>query len=1131
MTHSTDSGLTAVGGARRRWRRVLARLLVVALAVGIILAAQFGQLTNTRVRTGAFHFHWDGSVSIDGLVLQPLANEPRYDNTILRAKNVSVRVDRWSLLRLSPRLTEIGLQNFLLDAQMDLDTGRWNVSDLRFRGRRGGGGPLPALRLQKGRLRYAQVSGGKVEVVASVPVEASFARDEQPDGGYRFALQTSTLAGGRGESRLSGRWRPGELTLTGGWSATDIPSLVRVWAVGVLAGELKYDPRGAYTLDLRLKDVHGTQAPQIDALRLLTPEARAGLGPLVALQRFFSEYQPTGKVESIRINAGGDFGKLRDSTITGKLVCTDVSICDSEFPYPLDHVKGEIDFTESMVLVNGLQGKHGPVDVSIEGWAKGFGRGQQYQCRITSGNMVLDPALYAALSAREKRLWDLFRPSGVVAADYRQMRTSPTDRRRYLAVELNGVAATCREFPYPLTGLTGKLFFDRESITATDLVSCVGAGRIRINAKVTSPNAPVPAYHVSIDANDLPLDAVLGAALPPSQRRMYQQFEARGVANVHARVFNTDDVNNIGPPNFLADLTCDLKSVKLTQPSLVLSNVTAEAALTPDSLAIKRLSGRWGDSPVALAGRVRLAEDDKPSPYHLRLTADGVPLNEETVALLPEPLGKRVAAFRPRGSVNLTADLQRTDSNEPVDYRVVVQCLGDEIDHEQFAYPLRDVRGTITATNDSLTLKDVTAHPDLESARPVVGWVLNPPSAAGMGGDAWVEDPAYGPNAAGTDRAVAPGEASPAGSPAAVQIDGSATLAGAGIAKGVFTLRARDLLFTRALGDALPKDLAAAYRDLSPQGPFDLEQIVLNVSGAGEGALLVEFNATAGLRACQMNVSGTAAEWRGTVRAAGSYHTGVGLTGGRARLAAEKFVVRGKPVADLAIDAIYDPNTRKWATENFTGVCCGGTVLGNLEVAKTEPGGLQYLLRVVLSRVDLAQFLGAGKLDDPAETRYSTGTMNASLSLAGGVGDGAVRRGICQIDVGNMQVGKVSPLAKLLSVLRLTEPTDYTFERMLINSYIKKDKLLIRTFDMSGRNVAFTGAGTMDLPTEEVDLSLTARGHRLATAEPSLLQSLTEGLGGAVVRIEVTGSAGNPHIETKALPVLGDSLRILSAGE
>jgi len=100
-----------------------------------------------------------------------------------------------------------------------------------------------------------------------------------------------------------------------------------------------------------------------------------------------------------------------------------------------------------------------------------------------------------------------------------------------------------------------------------------------------------------------------------------------------------------------------------------------------------------------------------------------------------------------------------------------------------------------------------------------------------------------------------------------------------------------------------------------------------------------------------------------------------------------------------------------------------------------------------------------------------------------------------------------------------------------MDSYIKQDTLLIRKLDMSGRNVAFTGAGTMSLPTGQLSLTLTARGQRVAAADPSMFQALTEGLGGAVVRVVVTGTATEPRIETKTLPVIEDSLRILGASE
>ena len=128
-----------------------------------------------------------------------------------------------------------------------------------------------------------------------------------------------------------------------------------------------------------------------------------------------------------------------------------------------------------------------------------------------------------------------------------------------------------------------------------------------------------------------------------------------------------------------------------------------------------------------------------------------------------------------------------------------------------------------------------------------------------------------------------------------------------------------------------------------------------------------------------------------------------------------------------------------------------------------------------------------------------------------------------------MQVGKMSPLANLLEVLNLNEPSDYAFDSMFIDSYIRRNGLVVEKLDMSGKSVAFYGSGLINLSDGDVELSLIARGHRLATDDPSILQSLTEGLGQAVVRMDVTGDYRNIKVATRALPVLEGTLNLIGS--
>ncbi|NLH42653.1 MAG: hypothetical protein GX448_12520 [Planctomycetes bacterium] len=1089
------------GGKRLRRRRFLRRMLiaVVVICASIVaagfwfrrslpalVASELGRLTNTRVEVGTIGFRFDGSLSIDSLSIRPAGSDPGYDDTILFAKDVYVRFSRRSLLSLSPRLTELRIEEFVLDVQWDLDTGRWNVGTLRFNRSGGkGGAAVPAIQLHDGKLRYSKVSSGKIEVVMAVPVEARFGAGLAHEG-YGFEIQTSTLSGGYGQSHLKGYWRPGEFAVAGGLSSADLPSLERAWAVDVLAGQLRYDKNGDYELDLRMKDLHGKHAPEVGALQQITPGGVAGGGPLAGLQGFFARYRPTGTVDSITVDARGNFHRLHESEVMGSVVCKDVSVCDRTFPYAIDHLSGQIDFTQSGLLLRELAGKHGEVDVRIDGWSRRTSDGRQYQYKITTPNMVLDEALYAALTPGQQRLWDAFHPSGTVAAEYWLARSSPTEKRMYVSVDLHGVTAAFREFPYPLTDLTGRLYFDRDSVTATNVVSESGARRILLNAKVTGLGTGKAIHYISIDGNDIPLDATLEKTLPPQYRQMYERLEADGTADVRAQVFTTGDANSVGPMSYRADVVCHSKTLKIEQSPVALSDVIAEVAVSPKSLTIKNLDGWYGPSRVAVTGGVQWASDAKARQFHANVTARDLPVNETTIGLLPASLSERIRAFRPAGSVNLRLKLETPDGDESPVHSGAVECQGLTINHRDLPYPLRDVRGTISLGRGSLDVENITASP---------------------------VDPCQ------------------ADESAVIRIGGAATLDSRGLVGGCFSLRTQGLRFTTALGEALPKGLARAYRDVSPSGPFDLDVPNLRISRTTSGESLAEFEGKALLRDCDLRISGTAVELAGDVEVEGVYDAKTGLAKGRAALAGERLVVKGRTISGVTAQAIYDPNTHVWAVDDLLGDCHRGKVLGSLRVEQSETGGTEYVLQASLTHVDLQQFLREGQPSTTAEAPYSGGLMNATLSLGGRAGDLASRRGVCQIDIENMRIGRVSPLRNLLSVLSLNEPTDYTFERMIIDSYIRQDMLLIRKLDMSGRNVAFTGAGTMALPTGNLNLMLTARGQRLAAAEPSVFQALTEGLGGAVVRIEVTGTASAPVVQTKTLPVIEDSLRILGKPE
>jgi len=950
---------------------------------------QIAELTNTKITTESVDFNINGSVFIKKLVIRP-QQQKKYDDTILKAETVYARFGIGSLLLLHPRLKKISVKDFLFDAQHDLDTDRWNIAAFRIKPPKGAAGEMPIIRLKRGTLQYSKVSNGQVKAIAAVPIDAGFAPAQKTRDGYSFNITTADRVG-RGKSVLAGFWEPGRIKITGGISSADIPAFEKAWTINALDAQLNYDRSNAYSLKLKIEDVRSRHTPAGDTFAADREAFLGKPGSFAALQRFFNRYRPSGTV-AIDLQARGSLERLSESTLVGKVHCKDISICDRRFPYTIKQLTGRIDLTEKSAVLNNLCGRHGDTGVTFNGWSKDFGPNWKYQIRITSDNMALDNDLYKALSAEQKKSWSAFSPSGLAAIDYRLSRRSQTDKKKTLVVELLGVEAAYCHFPYPLKNLSGRLLFTHDSITVSDVISQVNGCKITLNGKVTACSTDRPIYDISVKAKDIPLDSTLASSLSDKKGDFYNRFDMTGLADADIKIFTPKQ--DFGPTSFIADVSLKKTSLKANDFPLVISDISAKTIITPDLIQIEDFTGRHNQALVSLTGRIWPGDKAQKPSYCLLLNAEQTELNDDLISLLPQPLRKIVSELQPKGKVDLTANLNKTDSNDCPDYKITVDCPGNSINFEPFTYPVKDVTGRLTITKNTITLEDITAT--------------------------------------ATDNTLITSNIS------TLKINGRIVLADDAFSSDRLELSAGNITFT-----------------------------------------------------------------------------------------ADNLKIKGKSLTRLKADTYYDPRRQSWVAKNLIADCYGGRLAGKFELRRSTEADLEYLLQVGFDNIDLKQFLLGTNPKEPPRNNHTSGKMSGVLSVAGRAGESLPYIGRCRLQITDMQLGRLSPLAKLLYVLKLTEPKDFAFGQMLVDSYIKHDGLFLEQFDLSGKALAFNGSGWIDLQSRNADLVLFARGRRLATAEPSILQSLTEGLGHAVVRMEVTGNVYDPRVTTTTLPVVKDAVEIL----
>lgn len=1070
---------------------ILAVLLWIAFIAGgralcHIAIGQIAELTGTKIKAESINFSHSGSVLIKNLVINPYKKQDG-DDFILKAESVWGRFSKGSLLLLRPRLKELRVNDFVFNARYDSDTGLWNLSELKIKmPKDGGSGQMPLIVLEGGMLQYSKISNGQVKVAAEIPLAAKFGFDRQTQDGYGFEISTAKMASGYGKSRLTGFWKPGSITFAGGISSTDVPALEMAWVIDHLAAELKYDRGNTFSLKMRIKDFQTKHSPHLDRFASVGPSFLEKSGPFIALQKFFSRYQPWGRID-LDLDVSGNLNRLGESSLSGKVHCKDVTICYYNFPYLVEHLTGQVDFANNSATFNNLVGRHSDTELVFNGWTRDFGPDRKYQVRITSNNMTLDNDLYDALSAKQKALWSAFSPRGLAAIDYQIARRSQTDRTETLTVKPRGAEAAYRHFPYPLKNLEGSIFFDSNGIVVSDVVSQVDLQKITLNGRVVTSNRDKPIYDILIDVNNIPLDSTLKQALPDRERQLYNQFDLAGLVdgriNVSTTTGNTGE-QNTGTAGYTADLFFKNASLKLNKFPALISDVSAHATFTADLINVKGLTGRYNEGLVLLTGQIQPRQQAQQLCYNLLMDIRQMQLNDDLFALLPQTLKKIVSEVQPNGKVNLAAQLGNTDGRAYPAYSVTVDCLGDSVNFKRFPYPLKDVTGTLIITNDAIKLQDIAATPG---------------DAVLMSSDT-----------------------------SAIKLNGQISLAESVFDKAVFQLSAKDIFFDERLGIALPQTIQSFYRDLLPTGRFDLDLKNISIFNGRNGDRYADLAGDVRFKGCSFNVSGARVGMDAALNTKVLYKTGSGICSGEASIVADTLRIQDKSLTGLKADISYDPNLHSWATKGLIADCYGGRLTGRFEFKKSTAAPLQYLLRVAFDNVDLGQFLSDTKSEQTPDTEHTRGKMSGEIGLSiGGTDQKSSRTGICKLAIGDMRAGRLSLFSKLLDVLKLTEPRDFAFNQMLVDSYIKGERLFFRRIDLSGEAVAFSGSGWMNLPSRNVDLVLNARGQRLADTDPSILQSLTDGLSQAVVRMEVTGDLYDPQITTKAFPVLGESLKIL----
>ena len=656
-----------------------------------------------------------------------------------------------------------------------------------------------------------------------------------------------------------------------------------------------------------------------------------------------------------------------------------------------------------------------------------------------------------------------------------------------------------KSFEYPIEALSGNIDVTETSAVLNNLQGRHKDSVIFINGW-TKDFREENKYQINITSDSILLDKDVYSALDAGERKIWDDFSPTGTVSINYTFAKESATKKTGILQ-VTTKNCQAVWKKLAYP---LKNITGNLAFKRGQAELSQLVSTNGTEKITIDGKIE-AEEPNRAAFDINLKAENIEPKSVLQQIAWADLSQLIRIKNPAiidsirlgGRVNLLGRFKKDFGDNQCNYDIKIDCLNNSFEFSKLPFQFREVGGNILMQNDRIRLEKLKATADnigLASAKSLI------------------------------------------------KIDGEIKTYDNKFDSAVLHLEANNIALDERLGVILPQKIQSLYFKLKPTGFFDLNLDRLKISDSNDGNRYVEAAGTINLNRCNFETEPKLTELQGQLAVQSLYKSREGFRDGKIKAQDVSLRVREKLLTGLNADIVYYRQDKKWYSDNLTADCYGGKMTGKLELNEKDEK-TSYLLDFGFDGIDLQRFLSdAVRSGTDANTAVAlsekkgngsdktSGKMNASLSILGQISEESNSIGRCRLKIKNMEVGKVSLIGKLLNILQLTEPRDFTFERMAVDSYLRGDKLLLNV-DLSGTATAFEGDGTLELKSMNIDLLLNARGRRPAGEGPGPLQTLTEGLWQGIVQIRVKGNVNDPKIETVAFPVIRETMGLFGTRE
>lgn len=786
---------------------------------------------------------------------------------------------------------------------------------------------------------------------------------------------------------------------------------------------------------------------------------------------------------------------------------------DSRLPHPLSELRTFFRIDNSGVVLDELTARSNQAYLRLNYRQSGWAASAQKEVDAEVRQLELDRRLLAVLPPDWQEHWYKYRPSGIIDARAK-LRFDGARWSPEVNVECVNVSFSHYRFPYRLDDGRGTITL-RDGVMQFNLTACTGQENARLYGEIHHPG-PEAVGWMEVRAENVPIDAKLLAAVPRETQPVLQSLGARGSLDVYVRLWRDEPDGLLHRHLSLSARRCSVLFDRFPYP---IRNISGVLEMFDDEWTFRNLQGMNDTGRITCRGFV--APSIRGKELKLEFTGRDIPLDQELRDAL-RPAEKQVwMAFRPRGAVDLTAEVRYLTETKQLSVTVRAEPQPDTaaVEPVHFPYRLERLRGLLEYRDGHVVLHNIKAEHGLVRLT-TGGWLHFDPDGR------WrcrLEDLSI-------DR---------------LRID-------------------RDLI------PALPERLKRALVELRPTGPINIRGMFeLSNTLDPNHSLESQWDVTLGLQQCAFECGPRVENINGTMKLIGRFD-------GRAMASAGELAIDSLSYRDLQLTEMHGPIYfdesqalfGAWVAK-FLSTPEGQAVRERLAAIQQregrpqpssadgaqlpqwpsdtdgwlrQPGSLRsrmfggnlkgdgWIAFGAVPKYGLHAELEGGSLVRCAQEMLPgkqnlRGTIYGVVDLRGQGRSTNLMQGRGSVQLRDADIYELPLMIALLKILSVRLPNTKAFSSSDIRFRIEGEHLYFDQLDFNGDAVSLLGKGEMDL---QQNLRLTFHAI-LGRGELNMpvVREVFSGAGKQIMLIHVGGTLQNPEMRREALPGLNQALQQL----